>query len=121
MDAILLFLFSVICHTLALRSEQYGVLLMERILVYTPLSLLILYITVRISLHGPPRAAFKATIQHVFKLTRTFIRCCLNCLGKAGSQNSDNEIQDSSGYITTPSQEPLNQPTRSVISYGTCD
>ena len=123
MDALLLFLFSVFCHTLALHSEQYGVLLIKHILLYIPLSLLIIYIIVRILLHGPPRVAFKATIQHVYKLIGTFIRCCSSRLGKCGSQNSErelNEVQGSSDCITTP-QEPLNQPTRSVISYGTCD
>ena len=110
-DALLLSLFSVICHTIALHSEQYSVLLIERILIYIPLSLLMLYVTTRIL-----RRLFRA-------LNGKFVRCCSSCLGRAGSQKSErefNEIQDSSESAATP-QEPLNQPTCTVISYGTCD
>ena len=117
LDIIFLFSCSVMCHTIALQSEQHGLLLMVRIMQSAPLLLLILYVMIRI-FHGRVQIIFKGTVLPIYGI---FSHHRSTDYARLGNQASTNEIQVIDDFTAASPAQPLIEPTCTVVSYGTIE
>ena len=112
LDVLFLFIFTVICYTLALESP--GILLATRVLLAVPLVMLILYVTA--TLFYIQFQGHKASFPSKFSWQN-----CSTCFKKIRVQRRMEEsTQSIAGDAPTPKQ-PLIQPTCTVINYSTIE